>query len=408
MNNTDCSNRKIQNLTVLLIGNYGYDCQESMRRFAELLHRELPKHGIRTELIRPEPWIGRLKPSPVGIGKWLGYVDKFFIFPFVLRKKIRALRETIARSSVEVRDLIVHICDHSNAHYVHHIHNVPHIVMCHDLIAIRAAMGEFSNIRIKWTGRIYQRLIVSGMKRARNIAFDSEATLGDCERIIGKSKGFFGTIHIPINYPYSPMDNVLAEECLNKIHIKKTCRFILHVGTEVWYKNRLGVMSIFSRISDLSLKLIMVGPPINPEFTRRYGIEERVHTCQNLSNETLQALYSRAECLLFPSIEEGFGWPIVEAQACGCPVVTTIRRPMTEVGGEAAVYIDPAMEDVAAAAVESVLSRSRAERAAWKERGLKNAARFSTVRIIGALVNAYDCVISEEGKASAKQHSRPL
>jgi glycosyltransferase involved in cell wall biosynthesis len=59
------------------------------------------------------------------------------------------------------------------------------------------------------------------------------------------------------------------------------------------------------------------------------------------SNEELQALYSCANLMLFPSLQEGFGWPIIEAQACGCPVVTSNRMPMTEIGGDAATYIDP-------------------------------------------------------------------
>ena len=99
----------------------------------------------------------------------------------------------------------------------------------------------------------------------------------------------------------------------------------------------------------------------------------------------MRALYSGAELLLFPSIEEGFGWPIVEAQACGCRVVTTQKSPMTEAGGDAAfhlperapVSINPAWSADAAQVVKGVLSQGEAERAESVARGLKNAARFS-------------------------------
>ena len=71
------------------------------------------------------------------------------------------------------------------------------------------------------------------------------------------------------------------------------------------------------------------------------GLRDRVIELTNITNEDLRALYSKATALLFPSLREGFGWPIIEAQACGCPVFTSDRVPMTEVGGDAAIYLDP-------------------------------------------------------------------
>ena len=93
----------------------------------------------------------------------------------------------------------------------------------------------------------------------------------------------------------------------------------------------------------------------------------------NVDNETLRALYSAAELLLFPSLEEGFGWPIVEAQACGCRVVTSQKAPMTEAGGDAAFYL-PEREhgsiihewlDVAVPVVEQALSRMMLRARTW-------------------------------------------
>lgn len=70
-----------------------------------------------------------------------------------------------------------------------------------------------------------------------------------------------------------------------------------------------------------------------PEYAKVYFIS-------GVSDEQVCAAYSLASLFLFPSLEEGFGWPIAEAMACGCPVVTTDKAPMTEVGGTAAIYID--------------------------------------------------------------------
>ena len=85
----------------------------------------------------------------------------------------------------------------------------------------------------------------------------------------------------------------------------------------------------------------MVGPQsdtlINLLKDPKY--QSQVHIINGVSDEQLKQLYSNAEFLLFPSLEEGFGWPIAEAMASGCPVVTTGKAPMTEVGSNAALYI---------------------------------------------------------------------
>ena len=89
-------------MKVLLVGNYVNDEQESMQRFANLLQTGLRQAGHEVRLLRPTPFIGRIKPAAKGFGKWLGYVDKFVIFPRELK---------VAAKWAD----IVHVCDHSNA-----------------------------------------------------------------------------------------------------------------------------------------------------------------------------------------------------------------------------------------------------------------------------------------------------
>jgi glycosyltransferase involved in cell wall biosynthesis len=168
--------------------------------------------------------------------------------------------------------------------------------------------------------------------------------------------------------------------------------FFLHVGGNQWYKNRLGVLEIFAHlqhwISSSKTKLIMVGKPWTYEmrqFVSLNGLSDNVTELTNITNEDLQALYSKATALLFPSLREGFGWPIVEAQACGCPVFTSNRVPMTEVGGNAAIYLDPTDVAGAAAVIANSLDRIPQLRLA----GLENAKRFSPATMISAYSSLY-------------------
>ena len=80
-----------------------------------------------------EPFFGKIKPSASGLGKWLGYIDKFFLFPLDLRQ------------AVEWAD-VVHICDHSNAVYTKYLQNVPHLVTCNDLLAICCGNNRSHNV----------------------------------------------------------------------------------------------------------------------------------------------------------------------------------------------------------------------------------------------------------------------
>jgi glycosyltransferase involved in cell wall biosynthesis len=100
--------------------------------------------------------------------------------------------------------------------------------------------------------------------------------------------------------------------------------------------------------------------------------------------------------LLFPSLDEGFGWPIIEAQACGCPVLTSGRPPMDEVGGAAAVYVNP--ENPEAAAAAAILALNKA--ADLREASLQNAARFSSSAMIEGYLSLYEKVCSEGSSGS--------
>ena len=107
------------------------------------------------------------------------------------------------------------------------------------------------------------------------------------------------------------------------------------------------------------------------------------------TTEELQALYSLAKVLLFPSLEEGFGWPVLEAMACGCPVVTTNKAPLTEVGGEAAIYIDPKNISEAAGNLNKVLDWSENEVMQSVQKGFENLHRFSKTDFIDHYLVAY-------------------
>lgn len=362
---------------VLLIGNYPPDRQQSMHRFALMMLEGLTAAGVPAELIQPRPFFGRFHLAGRFVGKWLAYIDKFVLFPRRLRRRLKGAPAPA----------LVHICDHSNAMYAGWIENIPVVVTCHDLIAVRGALGESTDCPASFTGKRLQRWILSGLEKATVVSCVSQATLADARRLVMTRNGKprFELIPLGLNYPYRELPSAEARARLAQHSALASERpFVLHVGSNLHRKNRAGVLRIFARCRDQwDGLLVFAGESLSDELrslARQHGVLERVVEVADASSELLEALYNGATALLFPSTFEGFGWPVAEAQACGCPVICTNREPMTEVAGDAGLFHDPA--DEAGFAADLLRLTNPAERERWRAKGLENAKRFSSTLMI--------------------------
>jgi glycosyltransferase involved in cell wall biosynthesis len=360
-----------------------------MLRFCAALGVELQKDGYETRVVHPEACLAKGKSTRDGLGKWLAYVDKFVLF----LPRLRA----VARWAD-----VVHICDHAYSPYTRSLAGVPRVVTCHDLLAVRCALGEFPGRKVGWSGRKYQRMILRGLERASLVGCDSVATRADVLRMSKVPENRIALVHVGYNFPYAPASGVELRHRLERLGIGFEDRFLIHVGAGVWYKNLPGVIQIFSRLVAFpemcDLRLVMVGSGATDELNclvRGCGLDGRVTMLSNVSSEDLRALYSAAYGLLFPSLCEGFGWPIIEAQACGCPVFASGRPPMTEIGGEAAVYFNPEEYDEAA----NIIRRHLSYRSEMCAAGLLNARRFSAANTAAAYVRLYSAAIALETAA---------
>jgi glycosyltransferase involved in cell wall biosynthesis len=219
-----------------------------------------------------------------------------------------------------------------------------------------------------------------------------------------------------LNYPYAPLPESNAAERLRETARRLASEhadrietgFILHVGGNQWYKNRSGVIQIYEQLCQIMSappNLIMVGKPLTAELRhqlKRAQLEHRVIELNTVSNEDLRTLYSAARLFLFPSSEEGFGWPIIEAQACGCTVVIARREPMREIGGDAAVCFEfennvgrdglplsARSAQSAAHIIKKTLIEDRQTKESRVHQGVSNAARFSTTQMLDGYIDLY-------------------
>ncbi|MFT4112987.1 glycosyltransferase family 4 protein [Silvibacterium sp.] len=364
-------------MKVLLVANYEPDAQQSMLRYAEFLRRELSQRGFTMDVIQPPVHAGRLLPRSHPLAKWLGYIDKYLLFPRQLQKLAAGYD-------------LVHICDHSNAVYVKWAGDTPSLVTAHDMLAILSAQGRYPQNPTKKTGQWLQAWILRGLNRARCIVSVSEKTKRDLDGLL-QSKPLISVIHHALNWSYSPASEAEIAEARAACGLSPGDEYLLHVGGNHWYKNRTGVLRIFAELRRKEgfrkVKLVLAGEAWMEsmrEICREQGITDAIEVVSP-SNETVRALYTGALAFLFPSLEEGFGWPILEAQACGALVITSARAPMDEVAGAGAIYIDPENPVQAAGVIAERMPDAEAIRAA----GWKNLERFTLESVMKRYVDAY-------------------
>lgn len=223
------------------------------------------------ELIQPQPFLGRFTLAGRFAAKWLGYLDKFLIFPGQLRRRLG--------TGID----LVHICDHFNAMYCAHVRKQPAVVTCHDLLAVRGALGEETDCPASATGKYLQRWIVAGLRKATAVVCASPATLRDAQRIVRQEAGRpeLLLIHHGINYPYRRQDVDHARTFLSRIEGLDLARpFVLHVGSNLRMKNREGVLRIFALTKEnWNGQMVFAGQRLSPELRslgKELGVLDRV------------------------------------------------------------------------------------------------------------------------------------
>jgi glycosyltransferase involved in cell wall biosynthesis len=391
-------------MNLVLFTHPEFLASQSMPRFAQGLARAYRERGhsvsLRSARARVRAAVGAAHPT---LAKWGGYVDQYLLFPREARQLLKQ----------DPADTLYVFCDQALGPWVPLVAHRPHVVHCHDLLALRSALGEFAQEnRTGLTGQLYQRFIRRGFGQARHFISVSERSRADLHAF-GRVKPVTSEVVLNgLNYPYAPMAPEAADQVLKAAQLPTAHKgIVLHISGGQWYKNVEGVLLGYARYArdhEEPLPLWLVGVPqqhpavraILPSLPRA----AQVLFFYGLSNATLQAVYSRARVLLFPSHAEGFGWPIVEAQACGCPVITTADAPMNEVGGPHSVYL-PRLKPQddrqpwaaqAAQAMGELLLAGVDEQAARSAACVQWAARFSADRAIDRNLAIYEKALAWE------------
>ena len=253
-----------------------------------------------------------------------------------------------------------------------------------------------------WANRIATRVLMDRIVRSADVLVAmSAATAADLDR-------FCGAAHPPVRIvppgvdadrfrqlPTSEIGSVLERLRLTKPYLlamdvynpRKNASVILEACGELVSEGRDLDVVCLGQVRGTAREVDILG------LAACHGLGGRVHLVGDVPADVLVALYGGAQVFVYPSVYEGFGMPVLEAMACGCPVVTSDRSSLPEAAGDAAILLAPDDAKRIASAIRSVLDDS-AERERLVSRGLARAKTFTWRRTAHGMIAAIEKALS--------------
>ena len=216
------------------------------------------------------------------------------------------------------------------------------VVTIHDLWLER--FPEFSQ---KMFGQKSSYKTKKMTRRARKVVTVSEFSARELMDVFGLASGQIAVIPNGVSDEFRPLRDETAWTALKR-RIGLSGRFILYVGGADPRKNHRVFLEAASlvRAGLKGITLVLAGSATHrfgsyEKTAKSYGVMTQVLSPGRLSREDLRLLYSYCELFVFPSLYEGFGMPVLEAMACGAPVITSKTTALGEIAGDAAILVDP-------------------------------------------------------------------
>ncbi len=262
-------------------------------------------------------------------------------------------------------------------HYTHPLFSpCPRVVTIHDLTFLL-----YPKLHTRGRTLVMPFFIRHAVRQAEALIFVSEATRADAERLIPSTGNLHSVVPLGVDLQALNISPQETEKALNRFSIKQP--FVLFVGTLEPRKNIPRLIQAFEQIAfDYpDLLLVLAGKPgwdFDDVFAAIQASKhrDRIRHLGFVSDSEKNALLVACEALIYPSLYEGFGLPVLEAMAAGAPVITGNTSALPEVAGEAAILVNPLSFEEIAQAMRAILS-DNAKRRDLRTLGKRRAAAFN-------------------------------
>jgi glycosyltransferase involved in cell wall biosynthesis len=260
---------------------------------------------------------------------------------------------------------------------------LPIVTTIHDLVATKYPQHLPVEIISTQKNRLYWV-----KKEATSIISDSHSTKSDLVEYFGIQPERIKVVYLGVGEEFYPqkIDSVLK---LRKKYQIKT-PYLLSVGTREPRKNLLKTITAFKKTIHKDITLVIAG---NFGWGEDIGKHPDIQVLGYVPQTELPALYSGAVSFLYPSLYEGFGLPVLEAMACGCPVITSDRGSLKEIAGACAIIVDPDNEAALVEAIKTVLNFSKGKREQIIKQGLNHAKGFTWQKTAQQTLDVYKSLL---------------
>lgn len=317
-------------------------------------------------------------PRGLSHSKWSMRIARYAVYP--LQARGRQAR-------------INHILDHGYGHILYALDTARAVVTVHDIIPLVRWRGGIAGV--SRGSRPWLNLIsFYALRRAAHLLADSESTRDDLIRFCNCAPEQITVVHPGLDSifrPYTSAERLRAEHTFGLEG--NDAKRIMIIGSG-FYKNFSGALAAFAQLRglyDQPIVLVKVGQ-MDAEKTRlvrELGLDGMVLNLPNISRTQLPDIYNLVDCLLFPSHYEGFGWPPLEAMACGTPVVASNAGSLPEVIGDAGIMCEPNDIEALARSMHDLLTVP-ALREEFVQRGLLRAKRFTWQETVRKTLDVYE------------------
>jgi glycosyltransferase involved in cell wall biosynthesis len=296
---------------------------------------------------------------------------------------------------------IFHIIDHSDAHIVRWLRKTgkPVVVTCHDLINILYPENLEGSVRLPVVSDRMGRYSIEGMEHADAIVAVSSETAKNISKVLNIKCDRITVIPNAVEPIFHLLPKKQSQAFRHQLNVPSDTFCLLNVGGNHPRKNLIGILKALNIIKQrgLSVQLWKVSDDFADEdkdFIQTYRLEDSIKYLGYLDKPTLVQAYNAADVLIAPSFHEGFGITLLEAMACGIPVITSNVSAMPEVVDDAGILVDPNNSQVIADAA----CRLRANPTYYqelREKGLKRVQLFTREKVAEQMTGVYKKLIKQ-------------
>lgn len=371
-------------MKLLIYKDYPEDAFTSSQVYADNLSLKLKEQNANLKIYQCLPL--------ASLSKKLGYFN--LKTRFLFRYFIYPLLAPFFQKDVN------HIVDQTYAHLLYFIDGRKTVITVHDLDVLRLKFLKWPTLRDKLIKYFYI-FSVRAIKRAGKIIAVSQDTKNDVVKFLKIPEEKIVVIPEGMD---SVFQRIKDKKVLLKVKKKYKLpeKFILHVGENWQNKNMGGILKIFKKLSQKKESKDLFFVKVNGKWTDdqkklidKLNIEKKIVKVPFVSSRDLAAIYNQASALIQLSFLEGFGLTVLEAMACGCPVVVSNTPALKELVADCGIIVDPKDEkEVISKLKELIISKKM--QSFYSQNGLRRSKGYSWEKAARETFNIYEEIISQK------------